>query len=122
MTYTAVGAMWDALTHCAGPGMEPMPLQLPELLTVRFLTHCARAGTSTFTIFIPNSHTHAKKTLKLNVKQFAQDVSPVEVGFNPNSLTTMLTILGPSVTLGWNISMHQMDVRANSSKKQSQPL
>ena len=32
MTYTAAAAKPDPLTHWAGPGIKPRPLQQPELL------------------------------------------------------------------------------------------
>ena len=37
-------ATLDPLTHGARPGIEPMPLQQPELLPVGFLTHRAKVG------------------------------------------------------------------------------
>ena len=34
----------DPLTHCNGPGIQPIPLQRPKPLQ-SLLTHCARVGT-----------------------------------------------------------------------------
>ena len=31
-TYTVAEAMPDTLTHCTGPGIEPIPPQQPELM------------------------------------------------------------------------------------------
>ena len=38
----------DPLTPCAGPGIEPIPLQWPGLLMLDFLTHCAIVRTPKF--------------------------------------------------------------------------
>ena len=56
--------MTDPLTRCAGPGIESVPPQQPELAAFRFLTHCATSRPNPnpnpvfFKAHITNSHSH----------------------------------------------------------------
>ena len=46
MIYVTAVPMLDPLTHCDGPEIESVPLSSgTRVIAVRFLTHCATAGT-----------------------------------------------------------------------------